>query len=84
MRTRRAFDGEILIAGCGTGLHVSQVAHRYPSARILAVDMSLPSLAYARRKIREAGLRNVECVQADILRLGAIGRKLSVSFLVPQ
>ena len=69
------FDGEILIAGCGTGLHVSQVAHRYPSARILAVDMSLPSLAYARRKICEAGLRNVECVQADILRLGAIDRK---------
>src|SRR5262245_7773330 len=69
------FSGEILIAGCGTGLHVSQVAHRYPNACILAIDISLPSLAYARRKIREAGLRNVDCVQADILKLGTIGRK---------
>jgi SAM-dependent methyltransferase len=69
------FSGEILIAGCGTGFHVSQVAHRYPNARILAIDISLPSLAYARRKIREAGLRNVDCVQADILKLGTIGRK---------
>lgn len=69
------FGGEILVAGCGTGLHVSQVAHRYPSARILAIDISLPSLAYARRKIREAGLRNVEFAQADILKLGAIDRK---------
>src|SRR5262245_13880389 len=73
--TSEPFSGEILIAGCGTGLHVSQVAHRYPNARILAIDISLPSLAYARRKIREAGLRNVDCVQADILKLGTIGRK---------
>ena len=69
------FRGEILIAGCGTGLHASQVAHRYPSARILAIDISLPSLAFARRKSREAGLCNVEFAQADILRLGAIDRQ---------
>ena len=68
------FSGEILIAGCGTGLHASQVAHQYPKARILAIDISVPSLAHARRKIREAGLHNVECAQADILKLGTIGR----------
>ena len=68
------FSGEILIAGCGTGLHVSQVAHQYPNARILAIDISVPSLAYARRKIREVGLNNVEFAQADILKLGTIGR----------
>ena len=64
----------ILIAGCGTGRHVFQVAQRFPAARILAVDISLPSLAYARRKIREAGLRNVEVAQADILQLATVGR----------
>ena len=68
------FSGEILIAGCGTGLHASQVAHQYPKARILAIDVSVPSLAHARRKIREAGLHNVEFAQADILKLGTIGR----------
>ena len=68
------FHGEILIAGCGTGLHASQVAHQYPKARILAIDISLPSLAHARRKIHEAGLQNVEFAQADILQLGTIDR----------
>jgi SAM-dependent methyltransferase len=65
---------EILIAGCGSGQHALQVAQNFPGARILAADISLPSLAYARRKTREEGLRNIEYVQADILHLGTIGR----------
>jgi ubiquinone/menaquinone biosynthesis C-methylase UbiE len=64
----------ILVAGCGTGRHAFQVALRAPDARVLAVDISLPSLAYARRKTREEGPRNIEYAQADILKLGAIGR----------
>jgi 2-polyprenyl-3-methyl-5-hydroxy-6-metoxy-1,4-benzoquinol methylase/tetratricopeptide (TPR) repeat protein len=64
----------ILIAGCGTGLHAVQVAQAYPNARLLAVDISLTSLAYARRKTRELGLRNIEYAQADILELGTIDR----------
>jgi SAM-dependent methyltransferase len=65
---------EILIAGCGTGQHVLQVAQSFPDARVLALDVSLPSLAYARRKMREKGLHNIEFAQADILRLREIGR----------
>ena len=65
---------EILIAGCGTGRHAVIVAQRWPLARILAIDLSRPSLAYARRKAREAGLSNIEFAQADILKLGALGR----------
>ena len=65
---------DILIAGCGTGLHAVQVAQVYPKARLLAVDMSVTSLAYARRKTRELGLCNIEYAQADILELASIGR----------
>ncbi len=65
---------DILIAGCGTGLHAIQIAQVYPNARLLAVDVSLASLAYARRKTREMGLRNIEYAQADILELGTIDR----------
>ena len=65
---------EFLIAGCGTGLHAIQIAQVYPNARLLAVDVSLSSLAYARRKTRELGLRNIQYAQADILELGTIGR----------
>jgi ubiquinone/menaquinone biosynthesis C-methylase UbiE len=72
-----ALDGpgtDILIAGCGTGQHAFQVAQRLPKARVLAVDVSLPSLAYARRKTRAEGLQDIEYAQADILKLGTIGR----------
>ncbi|WP_426434842.1 methyltransferase domain-containing protein [Bradyrhizobium genosp. P] len=65
---------DILIAGCGTGSHAIQIAQVYPNARLLAIDVSLASLAYARRKTRELGLRNIEYAQADILELGTIDR----------
>jgi 2-polyprenyl-3-methyl-5-hydroxy-6-metoxy-1,4-benzoquinol methylase/tetratricopeptide (TPR) repeat protein len=65
---------DILIAGCGTGQHAFHIAERWPAARILAVDMSLPSLAYARRKTRQAKLHNIEYAQADILKLATIGK----------
>jgi SAM-dependent methyltransferase len=69
---------DILIAGCGTGLHAVQVAQVYPNARVLAVDISMSSLAYARRKTRELGLRNVEYAQADILELGTLDRSFDI------
>jgi SAM-dependent methyltransferase len=70
----RQAELDILIAGCGTGRDPVQIAQVYPNARLLAVDVSLASLAYARRKTRELGLRNIEYAQADILELGSIGR----------
>lgn len=70
----RQAELDILIAGCGTGLHAIQIAQVYPNARLLGVDVSLASLAYARRKTRELGLRNIEYAQADILELGVIDR----------
>jgi SAM-dependent methyltransferase len=65
---------EILIAGCGSGQHAVEVAQYRPDAQVLAIDISLPSLAYARRKTREAGLHNIDYAQADLLKLSTIGR----------
>ena len=73
---------DILIAGCGTGKHAVQIAQVYPNARLLAIDVSLTSLAYARRKTRELGLRNIEYAQADILELGTIDRRFDMIELV--
>jgi SAM-dependent methyltransferase len=64
----------ILIAGCGTGEHPFDIAQKSPDASVLAIDLSRVSLAYARRKTREEGLRNIEYAQADILNLPTIGR----------
>jgi 2-polyprenyl-3-methyl-5-hydroxy-6-metoxy-1,4-benzoquinol methylase len=69
---------EILIAGCGTGQHSIETARRFPGARVLAVDLSLSSLSYAKRKTLELGLKNLEYAQADILKLQSIRRNFDV------
>jgi 2-polyprenyl-3-methyl-5-hydroxy-6-metoxy-1,4-benzoquinol methylase len=69
---------DILIAGCGTGSHSIDSALRFPQARILAIDISRASLAYARRKSRALGLSNIEYGQADILKLASLDRRFDV------
>ena len=54
------------------------MAQLFPAARILALDLSLSSLAYAQRKTAEHGLSNIEYAQGDITRLGSIGRTFDV------
>jgi tetratricopeptide (TPR) repeat protein/SAM-dependent methyltransferase len=65
----------ILVAGCGTGLEAISLAAKIGEARITAVDLSLSSLAYAKRKASELGLANIEFLQADILELGGISER---------
>lgn len=71
-------DAEILVAGCGTGQQPIQMAQQFSGARVTAVDLSLTSLCYARRKTRELGLNSIEYAQADILKLGSLGRSFDV------
>lgn len=59
----------VLIAGCGTGQHAITTALRMPRSRVLALDLSRASLAYAKRKTLELGVRNIEYAQADLLAL---------------
>jgi tetratricopeptide (TPR) repeat protein/SAM-dependent methyltransferase len=69
---------DILVAGCGTGQHSIQTAQSFPRSRILAIDLSLASLGYAKRKTQELGIKNIEYAQADILKLGTLGRTFDV------
>src|SRR5262249_8121428 len=46
--------------------------------KVLAVDLSLASLAYAIRKTREARVTSIDYAQADILNLGSAGRTFDV------
>ena len=57
---------KVLIAGCGTGQQILQ-SQRYKNAQITAIDLSLPSLSYAKRKINEFRINNVKLIQLDIL-----------------
>ena len=67
----------VLVAGCGTGSHVC-IVKDYLNAEILAVDISLASLAYAKRKTEELGFNNINFLQADILQLKNLNRKFDV------
>jgi tetratricopeptide (TPR) repeat protein/2-polyprenyl-3-methyl-5-hydroxy-6-metoxy-1,4-benzoquinol methylase len=69
---------EVLIAGCGTGGHSIFVAQRFRGVRVLAIDLSLNSISYARRKTQELGITNIQYVQADILKLGDIARTFDI------
>lgn len=68
----------VLIAGCGTGWQSINAAQNYDGASVLAVDLSLTSLAYAARKTRELGIAAIEHRHADILTLGALGERFDL------
>ncbi len=65
---------DILIAGCGTGQATLELASLVEDATFLAIDLSRSSLAHAQRKACEAGIETIEYAQADILKLGSLGR----------
>lgn len=69
---------DVLIAGCGTGQHSIGTAQQFQGAQVLAVDLSMSSLSYAKRKTRELGLTSIEYAQADLLKLGSLGRSFDV------
>ena len=82
----RLFDNEIkkiqspniLIAGCGTGQHSIGTAARFKNSRVLSIDLSLSSLAYAKRKTEEFGIENIEYVQGDILNLKKLNEQFDI------
>ncbi|WP_372400558.1 tetratricopeptide repeat protein (plasmid) [Azospirillum sp. HJ39] len=68
---------EVLVAGCGTGREAVWAAATIKNAHVLAIDLSRRSLAYARRQSQRLGLA-IEHAQADLLELGALGRRFDV------
>jgi len=65
-------DPRVLVAGCGTGQLALQWSHRLSGARVVAMDIALPPLAYAKRQ-GDAMAASVEWRQGDVTRLGSTG-----------
>jgi tetratricopeptide (TPR) repeat protein/SAM-dependent methyltransferase len=74
----RESTAEILIAGCGTGRHPIEFVQQIADCQVLAIDLSLASLSYAKRKAIELGLGNITFAQADIVRLPSLDRTFDV------
>lgn len=56
-----------LEAGCGTGRMTQQFAAR--AREVVAMDFSFQSLCVNRKKLADAGVKNVHLLQADLCRL---------------
>lgn len=69
---------DLLVAGCGTGQIAIASAQKYLGARVLAIDLSLSSLCYAKRSTPGNVAQRIEYAQADILRLAPLERKFDV------
>ena len=66
------------VAGCGTGQVAIASVQKYSAAQALAIDLSLSSLCYAKRKTPAELDPRIEYAQADILKLASIGRSFDV------
>jgi len=69
---------KVLIAGCGTGRQPISTARSFPETDVLAVDLSLASIAYAKRKTEELKVNNITFRHGDIMELGNIDQKFDV------
>ena len=68
---------KVLIAGCGTGNQVIN-ASRYKNVEITAIDLSGSSIAYAMRKAKEKGMKNIDFKQIDLLNLASLNEKFDI------
>lgn len=66
---------DILVPGCGTGWQPLRVASGMPEARILALDLSKRSMAYAKRMAEKLGIHNVEFLHGDLLDIPRMERR---------
>ena len=69
---------EVLVAGCGTGQHSINCSQIIKGSKILAIDLSMASLAFAKRKTIEMGIDAIDYAQADLLQLASTGRVFDV------
>ena len=71
-------EKEILIAGCGTGREAIGMAFIHSKSNILAIDLSLNSLAYGSIKAQEDEINNITFKQCDILNVSEIDKKFDI------
>ena len=55
----------VLEIGFGSGLFLGELARRLPQANVIGLEISIPSLRNAARKVHRLGLTNVCLLQAD-------------------
>ncbi len=67
--TRYAAGSRVLEAGCGVGAQTISLARNSPTAQLVSVDLSRPSLDSAQAMARRENLANVAFVETDVFHL---------------
>ncbi len=65
-------DRSILVAGCGT-MQAAHYAVRWPNARVVGIDVSSASIAFAQELKRKHALRNLDVRQLTVERARELG-----------
>jgi len=69
---------DVLVAGCGTGMDAVQIALGYgQNALVVALDLSMTSLAHASRMASRFGARNIEFKQGAIEEISKLPEYIS-------
>ena len=68
----------VLIAGCGTGRHPMFIAALDRDIEITAIDITKASLSYGKRMAKNLNIKNINWLQADILKLDDMDKKYDV------
>jgi SAM-dependent methyltransferase len=68
----------ILVAGCGTGRGAVLAARRFPNSRIVALDISVPSLAYGARQARQLGCQQIDWVHGSLLDVDRLAEQFDL------
>ncbi len=67
-----------LVAGCGTGREPIVLAKNIKNIKVDAIDLSIKSLSYAKRKADELNLQNIDFIHQDILNLANTKKKYHI------
>jgi len=69
---------DILVAGCGSGRQAAMNRVAHPNDRIVAIDISAASLAYASERCAALGIDGIDYRQLDIHDVKSLGRRFDV------
>ena len=69
---------QLLIAGCGTGKSSVMLAQLFENVSITSVDISLASLAFAKRITAEFDLTNITYALADIMEIDQLQQQFDL------
>jgi SAM-dependent methyltransferase len=70
-------DMDILVAGCGTN-QAAVLAYTNPGARVVAIDVSGPSLEHHRYLKERYGMKNLHLHRLPIEEVGTLGQQFDL------